>query len=236
MKKYFIGMLAVVVLLSGCGTNQMVSGDPGTVAAGALVGGNVGGAIGGLIGDSNRGWGGGYRGSAIGTIIGTIAGAAIANAATTPKQAPASSYKYSSEPNESQSAYSYSQPTEEIESTYSSAVAGLRIRNIQFEDETNDQVIRSNENSRMIFEIMNESGRTAYNVVPVVQETTGMKYIYISSSVMIEQITPGNGVRYTANIHAGKRLKTGRIVLRISITDEMGQEYDYQEFSLPTQR
>ena len=85
---YFIGILALAMLCSGCSTNRMAAGDPGTVLAGASIGGNVGGAIGGLIGESNRGWRGGYRGSAIGTIVGTIAGAAIANAATAPFQTP----------------------------------------------------------------------------------------------------------------------------------------------------
>ena len=74
---YFIGILALAMLCSGCSTNRMAAGDPGAVLAGASIGGNVGGAIGGLIGESNRGWRGGYRGSAIGTIVGTIAGAAI---------------------------------------------------------------------------------------------------------------------------------------------------------------
>lgn len=83
---------------------------------------------------------------------------------------------------------------------------------------------------------MNEGNKTAYNVVPVVMETTGMKRIYISPSVMIEQITPRNGVKYTANISAGERIKTGNVTIRIAIADEYGDEYDWQEFSLPTQR
>ena len=48
------------------------------------------------------------------------------------------------------------------------------------------------------------------NVVPVVTETTGMKRIYISPSVMVEQIAPHNGVKYTANISAGERIKDGK--------------------------
>lgn len=53
MKKYFIGLLALALACSSCGTSQMASGDPGAIFAGAAIGGNVGGAIGGLIGDSN---------------------------------------------------------------------------------------------------------------------------------------------------------------------------------------
>ena len=46
---YFIGILALAMLCSGCSTNRMAAGDPGAVLAGASIGGNVGGAIGGLI-------------------------------------------------------------------------------------------------------------------------------------------------------------------------------------------
>lgn len=88
----------------------------------------------------------------------------------------------------------------------------------------------------MIFEIINEGNRTAFNVVPVVVEITGMKRIYISPSVMIEQIKPHEGVKYTASINAGERIKTGEVIIRVAVADENGQEYDWQEFSLPTQR
>ena len=50
MKKYFIGLLALALACSSCGTSQMASGDPGAIFAGAAIGGNVGGAIGGVLG------------------------------------------------------------------------------------------------------------------------------------------------------------------------------------------
>ena len=223
---HFIGILALAILFSGCGTGRMASGDPNAVFAGAAIGGNVGGAIGGLIGESNRGWRGGYRGSAIGTIVGTIAGAAIANAATAPKQTEEYSYR-----------------VERTQPTYTprpegrpSAINNLKIRNIRFIDDNRDHVINSGENCKVVFEIINEGNRSAFNVVPVVAEITGMKRIYISPSVMIEQIAPQEGVKYTASISAGDRIKTGEVVIRIAVADENGQEYDWQEFSLPTQR
>ncbi len=172
-------------------------------------------------------WRGGYRGSAIGTIIGTIAGAAIANAATAPKKQ--EEYSYRIERTQPYPPQSGRQPQ-------ASAIDHLRIRNIRFIDDSRNHVINSGENCKVIFEIMNEGNKTAYNVVPVVVETTGMKRIYISPSVMIEQITPRNGVKYTANISAGERIKTGNVTIRIAIADEYGDEYDWQEFSLPTQR
>ncbi len=227
MKKYILGALAFILFLSSCGTSRTTSGDPGAIFAGAAIGGNVGNAIGGLIGESNGGWRGGYRGSAIGTIVGAIAGAAIGNAVTTPKQ---EEYSYQIERTQR------TLPQTERQQAFRSAINDLKIRNIRFIDDNRDHTISSGENSKVIFEIMNEGDQTAFNVVPVVTETTGMKRIYISPSVMIEQIAPHEGVKYTANISAGDRIKTGEITIRIAVADGLGQDYDWQEFTLPTQR
>ena len=226
MKKCFLGFLTLAIMCAGCGTSQMASGDPGAIFAGAAIGGNVGGAIGGLIGDNNGGWRGGYRGSAIGTIIGTIAGAAIGNAVSAPKQ---EEFTYRIERME---------PYEPQPNTYPapSVFDNLKIRNIRFIDDNRDHVISSGESSKVIFDIMNEGNQTIYNVVPVVTETTGMKRIYISSPVMVEQIAPHNGVKYTANISAGDRIKSGNVTIRVAVADGNGQQYDWHEFSLPTEQ
>lgn len=226
MKKCLTGFLALALLCSSCGTSRTVSGDPDAIFAGAAIGSNIGGAIGGLIGDANHGWRGGYRGSAIGTIIGTIAGAAIGNALSAPKQ---EEYSYRIERTEPD----IPQPGT---ATTPSALDKLRIRNIRFIDDSRDHIISSDESSKVVFEIMNEGEETVYNVVPVVAETTGAKRIYISPSVMIEQIAPHNGIKYTASIHAGSRIKTGNITIRVAVADGHGQQYDRQEFSLPTER
>ena len=227
MKKCFLGVLASAILFSSCGTSQMASGDPNAIFAGAAIGSNVGGAIGGIIGESNHGWRGGYRGSAIGSIVGAIAGAAIGSAATAPKKQEEPSYRI-----ERTQPY----PPQSQTRLPSSAIENLRIHNIRFIDDNRDHAISSGESSKVIFEIINEGDRTAYNVVPVVVETTGMKRIYISPSVMIEQIAPNDGVKYTANMSAGDKIKTGEINIRVAVADEFGQEFDWQEFSLPTQR
>lgn len=54
--------------------------------------------------------------------------------------------------------------------------------------------------------------------------------------VMVEQIAPHNGVKYTATISAGERIKTGNVTIRVAVADGNGQQYDWQEFSLPTER
>lgn len=219
--------LAIVLLCSGCYTSRTASGgDPGATLAGAAIGGNVGSLVGGLIGDSRHGWHGGYRGSAIGTIVGTIAGAAIGNAASRPRTDPEDAY-----------VIERTAPVQtERRHRTANGMYNLKIRNIRFIDDNRDHAISSGESSKVVFEIINEGNRPVFNVVPVVEELTGMKRIYISPSVMVESIAPHNGVKYTATVSAGKRIKTGEIVLRVAVADGMGEQYDGQEFSLPTLR
>ena len=115
-----------------------------------------------------------------------------------------------------------------------SSVGYLQIRNIRFIDENRNHIIESEEHSKVIFEIINTSHETVYNAVPIVQ--TDNKRIYVSPSVMLEQIAPHEGIKYTAHIRGGKRLKDGEVIIHIAIADYEGREYDWQEFTLPTQR
>lgn len=204
-------MVLPALLLGGCATRRGY-GNPGAVMAGASIGGAVGSAIGGLVGENNHGWRGGYRGSAIGTIVGTIAGAAIGNAVSTSRQ----------------------QEDEFVE--IKASAPNLRIRNIRFIDTNRNHVIEAGESSQVIFEVVNEGRTPVYDVVPMVEETSGMKHIYISPSVMIEQIAPGEGIRYTATIYGGEKLKNGEVVLRVTVAAGDYSECDWQEFSLPTQK
>ena len=164
------------------------------------------------------------QGSAIGSVVGSIAGAAIGGAIS--------------------EAQSKAQPTQEYVEVIeqrprapktSSSINGLRISNIRFIDDSRSQTINADENSKLIFDIVNESNRTVYNVVPVVEEITGNKQISISPSTMISQIAPGAGMRYTAHIYAGKKLRSGQVSLRIILTDSSGAEGDCIEFDLDTQ-
>lgn len=189
MKKVAILLLIVSLLSSGCGTTQPER--TGAIVGGAAIGNSVGGAIGGLVGDSRHGWRGSYRGSAIGSIVGTLAGAAIGGALTAPKSREEDRANY---------------PVEQVyaEPDYTqSALSSLYIRNIRFIDNDRDHVISSGESSKIIFEIMNEGNEIAYNVIPSVAEISGMKHLHISPSILVEQIQPGNGVKYTATVTAG---------------------------------
>ena len=216
-KTTVLGLAAL--LLCGCGSTYQAT----STLAGASIGGNVGGAIGGLVG-SNRHWDGGYRGSAIGTLVGTLAGAAIGGAVSSAQERKAQEgYAV-----EGQSVY-----TPQPDSS-PSGVGYLQIRNIRFIDESRDHVIQSEEHSKVIFEVINTSRETVYNAVPVVQ--TDNKRIYVSPSVMIEQIAPHGGIKYTAHLRGGKRLKDGEVTIHIAVADYEGTEYDWQEFTLSTRR
>lgn len=215
MKKLIVYMVLPAFLLSSCGTGRLSGGDPGAVMAGAYIGGSVGSAIGGIVGDNNHGWRGGYRGSAIGSIVGTIAGAAIGNAISASRQ-------------------KEEQPPQLQQPIVS--VPDLKIRNIRFIDDNRNHVIDAGESSKIVFEVVNEGRTTINDIVPSVVEVSGMKHIYISPPVMIEQIAPGEGIRYTATISAGSKLKQGEVIFRVAVAAGDFTEVDWQEFSLPTQR
>uniref|UniRef100_UPI0035663EEA glycine zipper family protein n=1 Tax=Bacteroides finegoldii TaxID=338188 RepID=UPI0035663EEA len=227
MKKQLTVFLLSVLLLSGCASGRM--GNPGAIVAGASIGGSLGGSIGGLIGDNNRGWRGGYRGSAIGNIVGTIAGAAIGSALTAPRQEPIEDDAYVPEVREVRVQKYKKQSVQQ-------PVSQLKLRRIRFIDDNRSHVIDAGENSKIIFEIMNEGRKPVYNVVPVVETVGKVKHIGISPSVMVEEILPGEGIRYTASIHAGDRLKDGEVTFRVAVADENGVICDSQEFTLSTQR
>lgn len=227
MKKQVTVILLSALVLSGCASGRM--GNPGAIMAGAAIGGGLGSSIGGLIGDNNHGWRGGYRGSAIGNIVGTIAGAAIGNALTTPKQEPVEEYAYVPEVRE---VYTKSRTRPQIQRP----LPQLKLRKIRFIDDNRNHVIDAGESSKIIFEVMNEGKTPVYDVVPLVETVGKVKHIGISPSVMVEEILPGEGFRYTATIYAGPKLKDGEVTFRVAVSDENGNICDAQEFALPTQR
>lgn len=228
-KQVTVIILLSALILSGCASGRM--GNPGAIMAGASIGGSLGSSIGGLIGDNNHGWRGGYRGSAIGNIVGTIAGAAIGNALTAPKPDPIEEYAYVPEVREV-----YDQPRSKSNRIHRLPMSQLKLRKIRFIDDNRNHVIDGGESSKIIFEIMNEGQNPVYNVVPVVETVGKVKHIGISPSVMVEEILPGEGIRYTATVYAGSKVKDGEVTFRVAVSDENGVICDSQEFTLPTQR
>ena len=81
------------------------------------------------------------------------------------------------------------------------------------------------------------TGRTdVYNVTPVIKELNEMKHLYISPSATIERIPAGDGIRYTANIRTGKKLKTGEALFQITVLEGNGASVSSRTFAIPTQR
>ena len=94
----------------------------------------------------------------------------------------------------------------------------IQLRHENFTDAKGDGAISAGEECKVSFEIMNNSDVEIFNVTPMVIETTGNKHIHISSTVRVESIKPHMGVRYTATILADKRLKDGKAVIRVTVT------------------
>ena len=218
----FVIAASIVVTVGGCSTNRYAQGNPDATLTGAIIGGSVGNAIGGLIGESNRGWHGGYRGSAIGTIVGTIAGAAIGHA---------TSAAQTQQPERVIVVEEHSVPQIDIK-----AMRQVKIRNIRFIDDGRNHIINPRENCKIVFDIVNEGKRTAYHVIPIVEEISGAKHIDISPSIMLEELEAHSGLKYTATLTAGKRLRSGEAAIRVAIADINGELYDTHEFTIKMKR
>lgn len=210
MKKVIV-MLLSALMLTSCYTTRM-GGSPAAVSAGA----SIGGVLGSIVGDRA----GGYGGSQFGALLGTVAGAAIGNAVTTPPK---------------EKVYRKTEGTNVPSGSYN-AVSGLQITNIRFIDDNRNQAIDAGESCKIIFEIVNAGDVAAYNIVPVVEETSGMKHLQISSSAQVAYMNKDDRIRYTAVINAGKRLKSGEAVFRVYTSESNGAVSDIHEFSIPTHK
>ena len=210
MKKLIFFVFSALLFVS-CYSTRM-SGSPAAVSAGA----SIGGMLGSIVGERA----GGYGGSQFGALLGTVAGAAIGNAVTTPRE---------------EQVQVQEQPVyHSAQSEFYDASSGLEVTNIRFIDNNRNQSIDAGESCKIIFEVINNGRVAAYNVVPVVEEVSGLKYLQVSPSAQISYIDIGSRIRYTATVNAGKRLKTGEAVFRIYTTESNGAVSDTHEFSIPT--
>lgn len=113
----------------------------------------------------------------------------------------------------------------------------IEINNARFVDMNQDGILRAGEECKVIFEIMNNSSDTLYDVQPIVIETTGNKHIFISPNIHIESILPYKGIRYTATVKADKKLKDG--TAKFCITVAQGDKHVtsiVKEFLIETKR
>lgn len=113
----------------------------------------------------------------------------------------------------------------------------IEIRHARIIDEDHDGVLRAGEKCTVTFEVMNNSSKTLYDVQPTVFDVTGNKHIHISPNLHVESIAPNSGIRYTAAILAGPKLKDGSIVIRVAVAQGNKEiTSQVQEFTVRTAR
>lgn len=95
---------------------------------------------------------------------------------------------------------------------------GISVSNVRFIDgKGNDNCISAGELCKISFEVRNTSGKTLYDVRPLVRETSGNRHIQVSQGISVERIEPGRGVRYTAMVKADNRLRDGSASFMVSV-------------------
>ena len=233
MKKIMVLALGAAFLLSSCGSYT---------ATGAYTGSTLGSVLGSAIG----GLSGGPRGSDWGQIIGMAGGAviggAIGNAADKAQERKIERYhdrvlnkydnQYGQGNERDDSGFDPSNSADDriefdgkapSDDTYRVPAPGMnvspeeaiQISNVRFVD--NDNILRANERSKIVFEVRNVSNHTIFHVMPNVVESTGNKHIVVSPGIEVESIAPGSGIKYTANVVADKKLNDGRASFTISV-------------------
>lgn len=93
----------------------------------------------------------------------------------------------------------------------------IEIRNARFIDGDNNGVMCPGEECRVVFEVMNRSAVTIYDIQPTVTDVSGNKHIQISPNLHVESIAPNSGIRYTATILPDKKLKDGEVVIQMGV-------------------
>lgn len=95
-------------------------------------------------------------------------------------------------------------------------VSRITIKNVRFVNTAEPNVLHGGEVGKVMFEMYNETQAPIYDFLPTVVEAEANKRIYISPSVRVENIMPGQGLRYTATVKADSRIKDGEIRLLVS--------------------
>lgn len=232
MKKVGLIIMSAAMLLSSCNTGA---------GAGAYAGSSLGSILGSAIG----GIAGGARGSDVGTIIGmaggAMVGAAMGNTADKQQQR-YQQQSYDIDPttmvdnsNSGDDRIDFSTAetksmeasrVESISSPSSTPNDKLTIKHVRFVDTDGDGCLTAEEMGKVVFEIYNDTPNPIYNFEPSVTEANGNRRIYISPSVRIEHIMPGEGLRYTATVKADRRIKNGEARLLVS-TQKDGRPISY---------
>jgi hypothetical protein len=229
MKKTFILIVTVALLMSSCGSYT---------ATGAYVGGEFGHVIGSAIGGITNGRRGHDMGAIIGTVGGVVAGAAIGAAIDNAQER---KYEERNEQRAFDRTHDYSgyndntayddritfDNTSDADQTLGSAPSysveelsrrpPIEIRNASIYDADHNGVLTRGEECTVKFEIMNNTPHVVYDIFPLVEDVTANKHVKVSPNLRVESISPGQGIRYTATILADRKLKDGEIVVSVGV-------------------
>ena len=221
MKKIAIYGLSAVLLLGSCTSSEQAGG----MVAGGLLGGIFGSAGGGLMG--------GPRGADAGVVVGVVTGAALGAAATSPevRERNYRDYDYTSDTYNRRSEVKYSSHGDEARAL-GREYANLEICNLRFIDSNNNRAIDAGENCKIVFEVKNNGVGSIYDIAPVLS-VSGSKYIIISPTAIIGEVLAGRSVRYSAEVYATDKLRSGTVEFSISFA-KRNYQYVMTTFELAT--
>ena len=212
MKKTLIAAFsAALIMMSSCQSASQFYG----AATGASVGGMFGSAIGAITG--------GWRGSSVGRLAGMAIGGVVGAAATTPKTTK------ESRTSDYYNGYDYD---DYHQNNSYSPYSNITIENIRLVEGNSNNCIDADEHSKLIFDIRNVGNDYVYDIAPVIT-VSGTKQIYLSPTAIVSELGPGKAVRYSAEVVATKKLKTGVADFNISFSNG-DQLYTVSSFQIAT--
>lgn len=213
MKKSVIATVcASALMLSSCQSYNQFAG----VVTGASVGGMFGSAI-GAVADGPRGYD-------TGRLLGMAVGGIIGAAATAPKTQDGN-YRNSD-------IYGDYEYDDYRENNSYSPYADIQIVDLRFVDENNNNTLDAGEHAKLVFVIRNTGRGYVYDIAPVIT-VTGTKQIYLSPTAKISELGPGKAVRYTSEVIATNKLKSGTVEFSIGLSDG-DRQYTITSFQLRT--
>lgn len=220
MEKGFSGkmivLFALMLLFEGCAPSKKLSSRD-RAGIGATIGMWVGALFGRAVGSSVDEEDGGDIGEVVGAMAGGVAGARIAyDKAEREKKAV------------SRVARAYGQggmlslPLLRVDDCFVDDVSG---------------VILAGRESRLAFRVVNNGNSVARQVVPTVVVEKGGSRIRLAASALSPQDIPPRGkVFYSVDLAAHPRLRDGKAVVSVRLSEARGYRTEKRCFSLPTRR
>lgn len=215
------------LLLSSCVSYDSWNRTTTGMTLGAFFGSTVGGLF------------GGQRGADLGTLVGGAAGAAV-GAATAEKNAQQREAAYERRNEERyrrQDDETYRRGDEQVDygrydkrrETYA-AFNGLELSNLTFSDYNGDRTLQPGEHAQITFDLYNNTGRTLYNIAPVV--ACDYKRVNVSPTAIIAELPAGRALRYQAEVVARTNARERDVLFQIALPDASGRLQTIKTFNI----